>query len=497
LTTSPGGPHDNLYETATRPRHEATMHENSSDSALEVLQRILNPRAVAVIGASSRENSLGYWFVESLLKGGFPGRIFPVNPKGGEILGVPVRKDLEGLAGLVDLGILAVRSEDTLHVLRDCGGLGMAGVVVTGGGFAELGPEGRRAQDALVEMARGLRLRVVGPNSMGLINTGARLNATFSREMGGSPAGGISVISQSGSMCETLYFRCRERGLGLSILISSGNEADLDLCDYLHYAMNHPATSVIALYLEEIRRPSRFMELLGKDRRRKPVVVFGTGRTERGRAAASSHTGALAASDLVIKGLLSQLGLVEARSYQEFVDWTVALAAGRYPRGARLAVITGPGAPGVAATDAAIECGLQIPDFSRETSERLKAALPRIASVRNPVDLTGTAATNPEIVSCALRTVLEEDSVDGVILVFGALSPYQGIGSVVQIALGQAKPVLAVMVGSITENQQAKAIVQELGRNGIPCFFSPEEAVRAFGMLVTAGRRLAWGITPS
>ncbi|MGQ9653538.1 MAG: acetate--CoA ligase family protein [Thermodesulfobacteriota bacterium] len=473
------------------------MRMDPSDRAFDALHRMLNPRGVAVIGASSRANSIGYWFVESLLKGGFRGGIFPVNPRGGKILGLRVREDLKALSGLVDLGILAIPSEAALLALKDCQGLGMAGVVVTAGGFAEVGEEGKRAQDMLVQAARGHGLRVVGPNSMGLINTFISLNATFSREMGGSPPGGISVISQSGSMCETVYFRCRERGLGLSILISSGNEADLDLCDYLHYALGHPATSVIALYVEQIKRPSRFMGLLGRDPLHKPVVLFRTGRTARGKLAASSHTGAIAGSDLVMRGVLAQLGVVEARSYQEFVDWTVALSAGRYPEGKGLAIITGPGAPGVAATDAALEAGLEMFDFGRKTSERLEKILPRIASARNPVDLTGMAATDPEVVSCALRIALDEESVHGVILIFGALSPRQGIESIAQIVRGQGKPVLAVMVGSITENQQTKGIVEELGRNGIPCFFTPEDAVKAFGVLAMVGRRLAPRPTPS
>jgi len=463
--------------------NEFVIKSSSQTTSLHTLRRILNPQSVALVGASSKEDSLGNWFLQSLVKGGFQGSIFPVNPRGGKILGLHVFEDLGAVPNPVDLGILAIASEHVPASLRACAGKGMAGVIVAAGGFAETGKEGRTLQKEIVELVRTHNLRLIGPNTIGVINTAGRLNASFSREMSGSTPGSIAVISQSGSVCETLFFRCRERGFGFSTLISSGNEADLDLCDYLEYLIEDPATRVIALYVEQIKRPRRFMELARSALCRKPIVMFRTGRTTRGRVAASSHTGALAGNDLIQSGLHRQLGLIEARSYQSFVDSVIGLAGERYPEGNRLAVLTGPGAPGVATCDAAVEAGLLVEVLEEGTCLRLREILPGMASWQNPVDMTGAVATNPLMVPEALQVILGDHSVDGVILIFGALLSLEGLDRIIGIISGQSKPVLAVIVASLTENRDARALIQQLGREQIPSFFTPEQAVESFKIL--------------
>jgi acyl-CoA synthetase (NDP forming) len=463
------------------------MH-NHNASLSQTLHRILNPKAVTVVGASAKENSLGHWILRSLINGGFLGDVYPVNPRGGEILGLEVFQEIESLPEPIDLGILAIPGQGILEVLTRLSRKGLAGVIVTAGGFAETGPKGRELQNTIVEISRRSGLRLIGPNTMGIINTRKRLNATFSPDLGGSVPGGIGIISQSGSICETLFFRSQERGFGLSTMISSGNEADLDLCDYLEYMIDDPDTSVISIYVEQIRRPQRFIDLVRRLSFQKPIVIFRTGRTEQGIAAVSSHTGAMAGKDAVMSGLCRQLGLVEARSYQEFIDATIALAGDRYPRGRRLAVVTGPGAPGVAACDKAVEEGLTIASLGPEAAKRLESILPSIASWRNPIDLTGRAATHPELIAQTLNIVLEDDAVDGVILIFGALSSPQGLENVIRIINGQPKPVLAVTVASLTQNKDNRTIIERLGQHQIPSFLTPEQAVRAFKILAETGK---------
>ena len=439
------------------------MH-NHNASLSPTLHRILNPKAVTVVGASAKENSLGHWILRSLINGGFPGDVYPVNPRGGEILGLKVFQEIESLPEPIDLGILAIPGQGLIEVLKRLSRKGLTGVIVTAGGFAETGPQGRELQNTIAEISRRTGLRLIGPNTMGIVNTRTRLNATFSPDLGGSVPGGIGIISQSGSICETLFFRSQERGFGLSTMISSGNEADLDLCDYLEYMIDDPDTSVISIYVEQIRRPRRFIDLVRKLSSPKPIVIFRTGRTEQGIAAVSSHTGAMAGKDAVMSGLCRQLGLVEARSYQEFIDAAIALAGDRHPRGGRLAVVTGPGAPGVAACDKAVEEGLTMASLGPEAAKRL------------------------ELVAQTLKIVLEDDAVDGVILIFGALSSPQGLENVIRIINGQPKPVLAVTVASLTQNKDNRTIIEYLGRHQIPSFLTPEQAVRAFKILAETGR---------
>jgi len=452
----------------------------------QALTRILNPQTIAVVGASGRENNLGHWLLKSIIKGGYAGKIYPVNPKGGEILGLEVFPDVASLPTPVDVAVLSIPASAVIPTVAVLGDKQAAGVVVVAGGFAEAGPEGQALQEELHEVAARSGVRLLGPNTIGFVSTRARLNATFSPEMGGSAPGTIGVVSQSGSVCETLYFRCLERGVGFSALISAGNEADLDLCDYLEYLLEDVDTSVIALYVEQIRRPKRFVELLRNRPNRKPVVMFRTGRTAFGKMAAASHTGAMAGNDAVMKAVCRQLDVVDTRSYDDLIDAAIAMSGGRFSKGRRLAIVTGPGAPGVAACDAAIEAGMEMAVLGRETSAGLAKVLPAVASWRNPVDLTGSGATNPDMVNKTLELVLGDDAVDGIIFILGALFATQGRDDLVGIINGQKKPVLAVAMASLTQNPDTRAMVEYLGQNGIPCFLSPERAVRAFALLAKA-----------
>lgn len=454
--------------------------------AQAALTRILNPKTIAVIGASSRENNLGHWILKSIVDGSFTGPVYPVNPKGGEILGLEVINDIESLPEPIDLAIVAIPAPAVKDALAALKYKDPAGAVIIAGGFAEIGSAGAELQNEINQTAKKTGIRLVGPNTIGLINTRSNLNASFSPDMGGSSPGGIGVISQSGSVCETLYFRCLERGIGFSTLVAAGNEVDLDICDYLEYLLADPDTSVIAMYVEQIRRPQKFVELLRGRPNKKPVVMFRTGRTAKGKIAAASHTGALSGSDSIISGICRQVEVVDARSYDDLIDSAIAFSGGRFPKGLRLAVVTGPGAPGVAACDAAIETGLEMSVLSSETNDQLARILPSIASWRNPIDLTGSAATNPELVSGTMHHVLKDESVDGVIFILGALSTTQGLEDLIAIIEAQEKPVLAATVASLTQNREIRTIVEYLGQRSIPCFLSPERAVRAFGLLAGA-----------
>jgi len=390
-----------------------------------------------------------------------------VNPKGGKILDLDVIIDIKDLPEPVDLGIVAVPMNGVQGALKKLGNKGVACATIIAGGFAETGSEGKLLQDDLLKTARQAGVRLIGPNTIGIINTRSRLNASFSQEMGGAEPGNIGVVSQSGSVCETLYFRCLERGAGFSTLVAAGNEADLDLCDYLEYLLHDPDTAVVALYVEQIRRPRSFFHLRRVRQDRKPVVMFRTGRTSRGKEAAFFHTGALAGSDAVLNGLCRQVNVVDACSYEDCIDGVMAFTSDRYPRGSRLAVVTGPGAPGVAACDAALEAGLEMATLGEATSEKLSRILSPIASWRNPIDMTGSAATNPELVWRTMETVLADESVDGLMFIIGALSTTEGLDDIIRVVKAQPKPVLVVTVASLIKNEENRAIIEQLGNNRV------------------------------
>jgi acetyltransferase len=437
-----------------------------------------------VVGASRRPDTIGYQIVDNLLRHGYTGVVYPVNPNAVAIHSIPAYPSVVAIPGEVDLAVIVVPKDRVLSVVEECGAKGIGFLVVISAGFKEVGPEGAALEDRLAERARHLGMRLVGPNCMGLLSTdpGTSMNATFAPSM--PPPGPMSFLSQSGAMGVTILDYAAEYGIGIHHFASVGNKADVSSNDLLEYWGEEEGTRVILMYLENFGNPRRFTALARRVARRKPIVVVKSGRTQAGARAAASHTGALAGVDVAIDALLEQCGVLRAQSVQELFDIAMALEEQPIPEGNRVAIITNAGGPGIMIADACESEGLDVVALSEETQKTLRETFPAEASVRNPVDMIASATS--ESYRVALETVLADANVDAAIAAF---VPPLGVrqvdvaSSIVEAYREQGrrkKPILAVLMG----RQGFPEGRAELHEAGVPAYTFPESAARALAAMV-------------
>lgn len=445
------------------------------------LDPIFRPESIAVIGASRNPGTIGHQIVDNLVRHGFTGVIYPVNPRARAIHSFPAYPSVSHIPGPVDLGVVVVPKELVLPVVAECGEKGVRGVVVISAGFKEVGGAGIQLEEDLVEVVHRYGMRLVGPNCMGIMNTAAdvSMNATFAPSM--PPRGATSFMSQSGAMGVTILDYAAEYGVGINQFISVGNKPDVSGNDLIEYWEDDPGTRVILMYLESFGNPRHFTAIARRVSRKKPIAVVKSGRSRAGALAASSHTGALAGADLAIDALLAQCGVLRANSIEELFDMAMALENLPLPGGKRVAIVTNAGGPGIIIADACEYLGLEVVELSQETQARLREVFPAEASVRNPVDMIASA--NAESYEIALRMVLDDPKVDAAIAAF---VPPLGIrqtdvaASIVSAAESRAdKPVLAVLMGR-EGLPQGRA---ELKEAGIPGYIFPESAARALSAM--------------
>ncbi len=467
-----------MPSTESLPAHAARLLDSTPMSSLDP---ILRPASVAVIGASRRPDTIGWQIVDNLVRHGFQGPVYPVNPHATAIHSIRAAASVRDLPAPVDLGVIVVPKEHVLTVVRDCIAAGVRGLVVISAGFREVGGEGVERERALVELVRGAGVRMVGPNCMGVINTDpdVRLNATFAPSM--PPTGPVAFISQSGAMGLSVLDYAESLGIGISMFVSSGNKADVSGNDLLAYWRDDPATKVVLMYLENFGNPRTFVELGREITRTKPICVVKSGRTGAGARAAASHTGALAGADLATDAIIAQAGAIRAETVGELFDVAMAFANQPLPRGNRVAIVTNAGGPGIIIADACEANGLEVTGLSAATQETLRARLPEEASVRNPVDLIASATADSY--AFALGCVFDDPSVDAAIAAF---VPPLGIQTrdvaeaIVRVnARHQDKPLLAVLMG----RQGLPAGIAELHEARVPAYIFPESAARALGAM--------------
>jgi acetyl coenzyme A synthetase (ADP forming)-like protein len=452
------------------------------------LDPLFRPRSVAVVGASRRPGTIGYQILDNLLTHGYRGVVYPVNPHARAVHSIPAYPSVDDVPGPVDLAVIVVPKEHVVEVVDQCGEKGVKAVVVISAGFKEVGGEGVAREEALMERVRAHGMRLVGPNCMGVLNTepGHSMNATFAPTM--PPSGPLSFMSQSGALGVTILDYAAEYGIGINHFVSVGNKPDVSGNDLLEYWEHDEATRVILMYLENFGNPRKFTRLARRVTRSKPIVVVKSGRTRSGARAASSHTGALAASDAAVDALLAQCGVLRADSVEELFDMAMALEAQPIPRGNRVAIVTNAGGPGIILADTCESMGLEVVELSEETQRRLGEVFPAEASFRNPVDMIASATA--ESYSVALDLILRDPEVDAAIAAF---VPPLGIRqedvaeAIVEASAGHgSKPVLAVLMGR-EGLPQGKA---ELHEAGIPAYTFPESAARALAALVRYRRWL-------
>jgi acetyl coenzyme A synthetase (ADP forming)-like protein len=448
------------------------------------LTPFFEPRSVAVVGASRDPAKVGGSVLANLRAAGFEGRIWPVNPRGEVVQGLPATASLLTIAGPVDLAVIAVPAPDVLPALKDCVAKGVRGAVVISAGFREAGDAGRAREAELRAWLGTQPIRVLGPNCLGWIRPSRRLNATFAPGM--PAAGGIAFLSHSGALATAILDWARARRLGFSFFATLGNQADLTESDVLEAAAADDETRVIVAYLEGLADGRRFFETLRATTRRKPVVLLKAGRSPEGSRAVSSHTGALAGSDAAFDAAIRQGGGVRARNVEELFDLARCLASQPLPRGRRLLVVTNGGGLGVIATDAARDAGLDVAPLEPPVRARLRAVLPATASLANPVDLVGDA--DAARYANALHAVGPAVDVDAALVIMTAQAATDAVG-VARAILGAtrdwSRPVVAALVGGERVAPGAR-ILEEAG---LPAFPFPEPAVAAIaGMALVADR---------
>ncbi len=456
-------------------------------AATASMHAFFEPRSVAVIGASRRRGRIGSEILHNLQTAGFTGTLNAVHPTATEIQGCPAYRSVADIPGPVDLAIVAVPAHDVLGVVDDCIAKGVRGVCVISAGFAEAGPEGVLREHALLDKVRSAGCRLIGPNCMGLLNTSdrVRLNATFSPVY--PPAGGVAMSTQSGALGLAILDYARQLNIGISSFASVGNKADVSGNDLIQYWAEDPLTSVILLYLESFGNPKKFTEIARRVSRSKPIVAVKSGRSSAGARAASSHTGALAASDTVVDALFRQAGVIRTSTLQELFDVAALLAHQPLPAGRRVAIVTNAGGPGILAADACEGSGLELATLSDATRAELRSFLPSSASVTNPVDMLASAPAADY--ARTLAAVLRDEAVDAALTIFipPLVTAADAVADAVRNAAAQSssKPVLAVMMRS----EGAPASLA-----GIPCYAFPESAAIALSRVT---KYAEWRLKPA
>jgi acetyl coenzyme A synthetase (ADP forming)-like protein len=450
------------------------------------LDGLFRPRSVAVIGASRRPGSIGRQIVANLVDGGFQGPVHPVNPEADIVHSIPCWKSVRDIPGPVDLAVIAVPPDAALVVAEECGRKGVRGLVVITAGFAEIGGKGSERQAKLTAIAARYRMRVIGPNCMGIINSepAVQLNASFSA----TPAvpGAVAMVSQSGALGEAILADAAAAGLGVAMFASVGNRLDVTAADLIEYWEHDDSVKAILLYLESVGEAEPFVQVARRVARKKPIVAVKSGRSDAGAQAAGSHTGSIAGADVAADTLLAQCGVLRVNSFRDMFLLTQALLSQPLPKGPRMALVTNAGGPGILATDALVGHGLKMTALRPPTTAALRRVLPVEASVHNPVDLIASA--DAARYRAALRIVGRDPGTDALVVLF--VSPVMIDAAAVAQAIvdetaGRAVPVLACAMGR-QRSDEARAILR---RAGIPAFRYPEDAATILDLMV---RRWRW-----
>jgi len=449
----------------------------------DAIAKLLSPRSVAVIGASADPMKTTGRPVAYLQKHGFTGRILPVNPKVERIGALSCYPDVASLPEIPDVAVVLLGAARAHLAVRELAERGCAAAIVLASGYTETGEEGAQLQSELMEAAGPMR--ILGPNTIGLVNLtdGIVLSPSGALEMDEFPRGGIGVVSQSGGILGSLLSRAAARGIGLSKLISTSNEADLELADFVDHLADDPATRVIALYIETVRDPARFRAAcLKASRSGKPVVAFKVGRSEAGAQAAVSHTGAMAGADSMYDALFRQVGVIRAKSFADLLDIPAALATRRRLRGNRLAVLTSTGGAGTLVSDELGVAGFETPAPDPATASALRALQTGGEAVldRNPIDVT-LAGLRPDLLRGAINALLASPSYDALVIIVGSSSlamPELMAGAIRDCLPGSDKPVLAYVSPHAPETGAL------LTQWGVPAFAAAESCATALtGML--------------
>ncbi len=450
------------------------------------LDKFFYARSVAVIGASREVGKVGYTILESL-KQGYTGKIFPINPTTDEILGLKCYKSVLDVVDIIDVAVIAVPKGVVPRVLKDCVKIGVEAVVIITSGYSEIGD--KKSEQELLKIIKGTKTRIIGTNCLGILDGHTNVDTLFLSEnkLIRPPRGNISFTSQSGAFGSTILDLITTECVGLSKFVSYGNQIDLKDIDFLEYFGQDEKTKVIVSYIEGVSDGRRFMDVVRKIVKRKPIIVFKSGKTEKGSKAAASHTGSLAGSYNIYKAAFKQSGVLEATSVEDIFDFAKALDMQKPAKGGKIAIVTNGGGFGVITSDCIETSELNLAEFSKTSCNKLRKVLPVYGNVNNPLDLVGDA--DKERYRKSLEILIEDRGVDGIIIIslFQTAGLDPGIVDViVDIKNKTEKPIVICATGG----DYTKKYLKELDSLGIPTYPTPERAVKAMWALVKYGEIL-------
>jgi len=443
--------------------------------SVENLDKIFQPKSIAVVGASERKGSVGDALMRNLLEWGFAGDIHPINPNHKTIRTLPVCPSIRDLEAPVDLAVIATPITSVPKIIQDCVDLGVGGAVIISAGGKEIGEQGQKQEAAIQKEARHSGLRIIGPNCVGIMSGRSKLNASFAHQM---PLGGkMAFISQSGAICTAILDLSIKENIGFSYFVSLGDMLDVDFGDMIDYLGGESRVSSIVMYVESLTNFRKFMSAARAVSRVKPIIVLKAGRTQAGALAAASHTGAMAGEDSVYDAAFQRAGILRVKTFEELFDCAELLAKQPKPAGPGLAIITNAGGPGVMAADALADFGYEPVSLSAETLQKLDKILPPYWSKRNPIDMLGEA--KPELYRQVVEICLNAREINGLLIISApqALADTAEVAAaLVDLIRDKSIPVITSWVGG-ADMHKGRDIFNQAG---IPTFDTPERAVRAF-----------------
>ena len=450
-----------------------------------MLDILFNPKSVAIIGASTKELSIGNVITKNLLQYKYKGAIYPINPNADEVRGLKAFKTIFDVPGVVDLAHISIPSKFVPQAVEDCGKKEVKFIIINSAGFKEVGPEGEALEKEVVSIARKYGVRIFGPNCQGIINTDPDVRAYCDFTFTFPDPGHISVVAQSGGVGAVIMQRFFDLGVGMRYYASNGNACDISIEEIIRYWGDDEKTKVIVLYVEGFADPKAFMEMAYKVAAKKPILAMRGGRTEEGAKAATSHTGGLAGIGLSTELIFNKTGILTFRDEEEMCQAAIAFASQPIPHGNRVGLITDTGGPAIIATDELVDSGLEIPPLSDKGKIFLKDKLYPDASINNPIDVLATASA-PHY-RAAMDTLMNEEQIDSIYINF-VTPPFADTVSIAkemaEVSLQKKKPVIC---NYMTDKAQWLETTKILKDGGIPCYDFPEMAAKALAALTHFG----------
>lgn len=445
-----------------------------------MLEKLFNPRSVAIIGASTKELSIGNVITKNLLHFDFKGPIYPINPSADEIRGLKAYPTIFDVPGYIDVAHIVIPPPFVPQAVEDCGKKGIKAIIINTAGFKEMGTEGEALEKQIVENAKKYGARVFGPNCQGIINTDPEIQAYCDFTFTYPKPGYISIVAQSGGVGAIIMQNFFDLDIGMRMYASNGNACDISIPEIIEYYGNDEKTRVIVLYVETLPDPHEFMEVAKRVAAKKPVLAMSAGTTEEGAKAATSHTGGLAGgivTDLIFK----KTGIVTFKSAEEMCQAAVTFSTQPIPRGNRVGMITNTGGPAIIATDEVVKGGLKMPPLSGKAISILKETMLAAASINNPVDVVATAG--PPQFRSAVNVMMDEEQIDSIYIVFvtAPFSDCEGIAK--ELAIINRENRKPVVCNYITDKSQWIETTKIMKEGGIPCYDFPETAAKALAAL--------------